>query len=404
MKVMIATLVGVTDRSMPNQSHGAVPPKTCGTKVRLPTSGCRYGAVCSPNESPMNTTWSIVAGTPVGAASIAAGTSDVAVSVEGAQPASHTRLVAAAVSAAKRAMRRCGLAGRVTQWNVPVHDTDGRLARFATEMTIDAAVLACPNCALALQLSPAGATCASGHSFDRGRGGYLNLFLGGRLCAATTPGDTPDALAARRRFLAGGYYAPIATALAQAVGVPEGPVLDVGCGEGYYLSQLDLTSLYGLDVAKSAVQMAARRLPDAQFVVGSAYRLPVLDGSVAAVLSVFAPHPFEEFQRVLHTGGRWVTVTPGPNHLREMRPVLSGESEHKSIERLARRAVAPPPAVAAQRVEFELQLSAEALHDLFYMTPIQWQAGASGSDSEAGRTVTVTVDVWVASSSAWEAS
>jgi len=263
-------------------------------------------------------------------------------------------------------------------------------------MTNDPAVLACPNCALALRLEVTGATCANGHSFDRGRGGYLNLFVGGRLSAATTPGDTPDALAARRRFLGAGYYAPIAAALAQAVGVPEGPVLDVGCGEGYYLSQLDLIDLYGLDVAKSAVQMAARLVPDAQFVVGSAYRLPVLDGSVAVVLSVFAPHPFEEFQRVLRPGGRWVTVTPGPDHLQEMRPVLSGESERKAVERLARRAVAPVEAVAAQRVEFQLQLSAEALRDLFYMTPIQWQAGASGSDSHAGRTV--SVDVWVASS------
>ena len=267
-------------------------------------------------------------------------------------------------------------------------------------MTNDAAVLACPNCALALQLSPTGATCTSGHSFDRARGGYLNLLVGGRLSAATTPGDTPDALAARRRFLAAGYYAPIATALAQAIGVPAGPVLDVGCGEGYYLSHLNLPDSYGLDVAKSAVQMASRLLPDGQFVVGSAYRLPVLDGSVAAVLSVFAPHPFEEFQRVLHSGGRWVTVTPGPNHLREMRPVLSGDSGRKAIERRTRRTVPPLEAVAAQRVAFELRLTAEALHDLFYMTPIQWQAGATGSDVQVGRTV--TVDVWVASSHAWE--
>jgi len=278
----------------------------------------------------------------------------------------------------------------------PWQAADGWFARFATEMTNHAAVLACPNCALALRLVADGATCPNGHSFDRGRGGYLNLLVGGRLNAATTPGDTPDALAARRSFLGAGYYAPIAAVLAQAVGVPEGPVLDVGCGEGYYLSQLDLTCLYGIDVAKSAVQMAARLLPDAQFVVGSAYRLPVLDGSVAAVLSVFAPHPLKEFQRVLQPGGRWVTVTPGPNHLQEMRPELSGDSERKAVERLERRAVAPPEAAAAQRLEFQLQLNAEALRDLFYMTPIQWQSGAKGSESEVGRTV--SIDVWVASS------
>lgn len=263
-------------------------------------------------------------------------------------------------------------------------------------MNLEAAVFACPNCALALQLSTTGATCANGHSFDRGRGGYLNLNVGGRLAAATTPGDTPDALAARRRFLGDGYYAPIAAALAQAVGEPDGPVLDVGCGEGYYLSQLDLNDLYGLDVAKSAVQMAARLLPDAQFVVGSAYRLPVLDGSLAAVISVFAPHPFQEFERVLRPGGRWVTVTPGPNHLQEMRPVLSGHSERKAAERLARRAVAPAEAAVAERVQFQLDLTAEALRNLFFMTPIRWQAGSTGAEANSGRAV--SVDVWVASS------
>ena len=259
-------------------------------------------------------------------------------------------------------------------------------------------VLACPHCGLPLSLSATGATCERHHSFDRGRGGYLNLLVGGRLSAATTPGDTPDALAARRRFLGAGHYAPIAAAVAAVVGTPAGAVLDVGCGEGYYLSQLPLPDRFGLDVAKSAVQMAARLLPDSQFVVGSAYRLPVLDGSVAAVLSVFAPHPFDEFRRVLQPGGRWVTVTPGPHHLQQVRPVLSGDSQRKAGERLQRRAEPPVEAAAARRVQFELQLDASALRDLFYMTPIRWQAGATGADTDTGRAV--SVDVWVSSSPA----
>ncbi len=281
----------------------------------------------------------------------------------------------------------------------------------STTATAPSAVLACPHCEGPLQLNGAGATCENRHSFDRGRGGYLNLLVGGRLSGATTPGDTPDALAARRRFLAGGDYTPIVTALAEAIGVPGGPVLDVGCGEGYYLSQLPLPDRFGLDIAKRAVQMAAMLLPDTQFVVGSAYRLPVLDQSVATVLSVFAPHPFEEFERVLQPGGRWVTVTPGPNHLREMRPALSGESGRKAGDRLERRSEPPGEATAAIRVEFQLQLSADARRDLFLMTPLRWQAGAIGAATEHGGEVhggevhggevqggAVSVDVWVSSS------
>ena len=257
-------------------------------------------------------------------------------------------------------------------------------------------MLACPHCALALTLTDTGAACATGHAFDRGRGGYLNLLVGGRLGPTVTAGDTPDALVARRRFLTAGHYAPVARMLAAAVGTPPGPVLDVGCGEGYYLSQLAAGPQYGLDVSKAAVQMAARAHPSTQFVVGTAYRMPVLDASAGAVISVFAPHPFEEFQRVLRPDGWWVTVTPGPCHLQEMRPVPTGEAAARTQERLQRRAAPPPEAAHSVRVEFTLDLTAEAARDLFLMTPIRWQAGARLEGPTR-----VTVDVWVASTRAW---
>ena len=266
-------------------------------------------------------------------------------------------------------------------------------------------VLACPHCLLPLDLTDAGATCATGHSFDRGRGGYLHLLVGGRLGPTVTSGDTPDALAARRRFLTAGHYAPIARALAEAVGIPPGPVLDVGCGEGWYLAQLSHEQAapgerFGLDVSKTAVQMAARAHPDTQYVVGTAYRLPVLDHSVGAVISVFAPHPFGEFARVLRPGGRWVTATPGARHLQEMRPVPQGESAQKTADRLARRSEPPPEAAAAVHVEFTLELSAEVAKDLFLMTPIRWQSGARVAEApaEAPVSASVTVDVWVSTS------
>lgn len=256
-------------------------------------------------------------------------------------------------------------------------------------------MLACPHCALALTLTGGGAICANGHSFDRGRGGYLNLLPGGRLSPTAVSGDTTDALVARRRFLTAGHYAPIARALAEAVGTPPGPVLDVGCGEGYYLSQLSVADTYGLDVSKAAVKMAARAYPNTQFFVGTAYRLPVLDHSVGVVISVFAPHPFDEFSRVLRPDGWWVTVTPGPCHLQEIRPTVNGESAIKIGERMQRRSVPPPEATSAVRVQFVLDLSAEAAHDLFLMTPIRWQA----TDRVDGP-ASVTVDVWVSSSRA----
>jgi len=252
-------------------------------------------------------------------------------------------------------------------------------------------VLACPHCAQPLLLSRTAAICESGHSFDRAKGGHLNLLVGGRLHSGAIAGDTPDALAARRRFLSAGGYAPIAAALAEAVGTLEGPVLDVGCGEGYYTSHLMATSRYGLDVSKRAVQMAARLLPAATFVVGSAYRLPVQDASVVVVTSVFAPHPLDEFARVLRPGGRWVTVTPGPMHLVEMRPSADGAAGSKAFDRQRRRAEPPEGSTSARHLDFRLELDDTTADDLFLMTPIRWQA------TTRPPVRSVTVDVWIAS-------
>jgi 23S rRNA (guanine745-N1)-methyltransferase len=249
-------------------------------------------------------------------------------------------------------------------------------------------VFACPHCAMPLAVTSNSATCPGGHSFDRAREGYFNLLVGGRLAKTATPGDTAESLAARRRFLNTGWYSRIAETLCDALGSIQGPVLDVGCGEGYYLSHVNGTEKYGLDISKKAVQMASKSDPASQFVVGTSFHLPILNQSCAAVFTVFAPHSFDEYRRILQPGGTWVTVTPGPSHLVEMRP----QRDNKILEREEKRSEPPTEADDAVRIQFTLDLTDEAAHDLYTMTPLQFQA----SSAEAVHTVrTVSVDVWV---------
>ena len=224
--------------------------------------------------------------------------------------------------------------------------------------------------------------------FDFAKEGYLNLLVAGRLPSSATPGDTPDSLQARRRFLSAGWYEPIATAVQGLLHNANGPVLDVGCGEGYYLSHIDAGSTYGIDISKKAIQMASKAYPMSQFAVASSYRLPVGDSSSAGVFTVFAPHSFSEYQRVLVPGGTWVTVTPGPHHLKEMRPSRDDTVE----EREQRRSEPPEQATHAERLQFTLHLTEEAAVDLFSMTPLRWQTAA-----QARPVTDVSVDVWIAS-------
>lgn len=247
-------------------------------------------------------------------------------------------------------------------------------------------VLACPHCGQPFRPAPHGIICPSGHAFDRAREGYVNLLPGGRLPSSSTAGDTAESLQARRRFLHAGWYQPIAQALQSALGTHSATLLDVGCGEGWYLSQANAEQKFGLDISKRAVQMASKFMADAQFIVGTAHRLPVLNESCDAVFTVFAPHSHSEYLRVLRPGGRWVTVTPGPQHLHEMRPKKDSSIE----ERERKRSEPPSEAHHAERVTFSLSLPNDAAHDLFSMTPLRWQTAA-----DAAPVTSVTADVWV---------
>ena len=89
----------------------------------------------------------------------------------------------------------------------------------------------CPNCMGKLNISDKVALCERGHSFDRARGGYYNLLVGN---TGGVHGDNKEMVLARRAFLGGGYYAPLANRIAELVAThtePGGCLLDAGAGE-----------------------------------------------------------------------------------------------------------------------------------------------------------------------------
>jgi 23S rRNA (guanine745-N1)-methyltransferase len=142
--------------------------------------------------------------------------------------------------------------------------------------------------------------------------------------------------------------------------------------------------------------MASRAMPAARFAVASAYRLPVAAESLAAVISVFGPRPFDEFHRVLRNGGIWVAVTPAEQHLHQLRPPLSETAQRKASDRAQRRSAPPEEAASATRVTYTLQLDDESASDLLHMTPIRWQH--DGHEAATTDVREVTVDVWISRS------
>jgi 23S rRNA (guanine745-N1)-methyltransferase len=226
--------------------------------------------------------------------------------------------------------------------------------------------------------------CGHRHAFDMAREGYVNLLLPGRK-RPKIRGDTKVMLQARRRFLEMGYYGPLSRAVNEQVAARLGgqtavTIVDVGCGEGWYLGQLqqrlaDVTGcFFGVDVAKSAVQMAAKRYPAAQFVVADVWqKLPFADASVAVLLNLFAPRRAAEFARVLAPGGLLLIVIPQPHHLQQLGERLGlldieAEKQQKVVAQLA-------DSFALQAIEpvtIEMDLDRTALANLVQMTPNYW--------------------------------
>lgn len=246
--------------------------------------------------------------------------------------------------------------------------------------------------------------CPAGHSFDVARQGYLHL-LPVQKKRSLDPGDSRAMVAARQRFLNGGYYRPIADAVNNAVlnsttgNTHTLACLDAGCGEGYYLRELSAgnadarLSAIGLDISKWATLAAAKQDKRPRWVVGSNANIPVLPDTLDCVLCLFGFPVYTEFARVLKPGGVLVQADAGPNHLRELREVI-----YPSLKPEKTPTAQAPEGFSISGTEtvcYALTLdSPDAIADLLAMTPHLYRAPAEGrAHAEALKTLTVTVEV-----------
>lgn len=239
------------------------------------------------------------------------------------------------------------------------------------------------DCGLPLDPDGKGLRCGKGHAFDVARSGYVNL-LQPQDRRSLRLGDPPEARAARARFLDRGFEAPLVAALCGIVESSSAraggggiALLDVGCGDGFFLraicgaleARLRIEA-HGLDISAAAVDSAARMQPDATFVVANADRvLPHADGSFDVVTSVNARLNAAEFRRVLKDGGTLVVVVPAPDDLAELRAAVLGEAgERERMPRVREQLAGGFDAGAALTVRHVVRMDVEALRDALALT------------------------------------
>ncbi len=205
--------------------------------------------------------------------------------------------------------------------------------------------------------------CARGHSFDVARSGYVNL-LQPQDRRSKRPGDTAATLAGRRRLHDLGVTAPLLGAIPEVMVASTGEVvLDAGCGDGFYLGSLARRigfSAHGVDISVPAIEAAARRYPECEWIVANADRfVPYDSGSFSIVLSITARMNTSEFRRVLGDGGRLLVVVPAPDDLIELRGA-GRERTARTVETFARNFTL----IDRRRVTATADLDTAAVHDV----------------------------------------
>ncbi|MDO4222934.1 MAG: methyltransferase domain-containing protein [Acinetobacter sp.] len=240
--------------------------------------------------------------------------------------------------------------------------------------------LQCPVCQSALHLHHKTWQCEQSHSYDQAKQGYVNLHVVQHK-HSKSPGDTPEAVQARRRFLQAGFYQPLQQKIMNVLAALDiQNILDIGCGEGYYTQAMAqiVPQVIAVDIAKTAIQLAAKQdvAKKVTWVVGTGAVLPVADGSMHACSSFFSPLPKQEMCRVLQADGYLIVATPAPQHLYAMREALFEQVQMHEPEKFVQQLQPEFHCVQQHLIEHEFTLDQQQLHDLICMTPYAWKAKA----------------------------
>lgn len=241
----------------------------------------------------------------------------------------------------------------------------------------------CPVCGGDLIKNGGAYRCDASHCFDLAREGYVNL-LTGKHKAGELMGDNKSMALSRKTFLDKGYFSPLAreiSAIIYETGKKAPTVCDICCGEGWYGSEVlrkaDCT-MYGFDLSKEMVRLAAKRKNGGTYFVANLAKIPLRSSSVDVGFHLFAPFHEKEFSRILKEDGIIITAVAGENHLFEIKEILY-DTPYKNDEQ-------PPETETLvlrekRKVTEKIHLqSKEDIDALFRMTPYYYHT--SDKDKE----------------------
>ena len=269
-------------------------------------------------------------------------------------------------------------------------------------------LLLCPVCKDKLIKDPLNKIykCNNNHTYDIAKEGYVNLLISNQK-RSKNPGDSKEMVLSRVEFLSMGYYKPISDKINEMIASflknnnsDKFNIMDLGCGEGYYLTNLKnymnenniKANYYGMDVSKEAVKYASKTDKDCIFAVGNNFHVPADDKSIDCILSVFSPIDINECNRILKDDGVFVRVLPRTNHLIQLRNIIY--SEVYLNEKVYKADAYENEYIKEANVTFDITLNKEEILSLLKMTPHYWKSTAENKEKlELYESLVITIDM-----------
>ncbi len=122
-----------------------------------------------------------------------------------------------------------------------------------------------------------------------------------------------------------------------------GRVLDIACGGGYFLAEMQKlgskgSRFVGMDFSRSALQLAEKECPEANYVLGVGEKLPFRGGSFEAISCLGSlehffdiPQGLREMQRVARKDARFFILVPNLFWYKDILSVLlRGERKERN--------------------------------------------------------------------------
>lgn len=251
----------------------------------------------------------------------------------------------------------------------------------------------CPKCLSESYIENISLVCDDNHRYDFSKKGYIHLINNYKPTKYSE-----ELFMARNEVFSNGFYTNVLKNIQNLVGkYSKDVVLDIGCGEGYYIKELKTVFpkkyFYGLDNSKDAIELAVKEDKLNPYMVANLANLPFKDASVSCILNILTPANYEEFFRVLGDNGYLIKIIPNANYLREIRELIGGK-EYTNIDTVK---LIEDNCTVVDRITVSdtFKLTKEQAQNFLKMTPLTFSKVIAADDINKLKEITIDLELLV---------